>query len=464
MQELWRLGAVRLAELLRGGEVSSREVVEAHLRRIEEVNSGLNAIVRVLDDEALAAADAADDALGAGEPLGPLHGVPFTVKENIAVAGTPTTSGMALFADAIAPRDDPAVERLRVSGGIPIGRTNLPDMAFRSQTHSSLHGLTLNPWNRAHTAGGSSGGEAAAIAAGMSPLGLGNDLGGSVRLPAHCCGIAAIKPTAGVVPAYAPNPAGLGAQMMAVTGIMARHVEDLVAGLQTVSGLHSRDPRTVPAMLVDISEAPLRIVVQDMPSGMRTDSEVSAAVATAADALAAAGHTVIADIAVPFAETAELWSELLAPELAMQRPVAVKNLDPGVIRIMDAVIARQPRLDADTWSAAWSERFRRNREWAKLFEHVDIVLAPTLTVPSIDLDADIATPESAQATLDTFAPTTVASVAGLPAATVPVAVADDTPISVQILSGYYRDFVALGCAQILEDTFGTITPIQPRTS
>jgi amidase len=417
-----------------------------------------------LNDEALAAADAADVAFSTGDALGPLHGVPFTVKENIAVAGTPTTSGMVLFAEAIAPRDDPAVERLRASGAIPVGRTNLPDAALRSQTNSSLHGLTLNPWNPAHTAGGSSGGEGVALAVGMSPLGLGNDIGGSVRIPAHCCGVAAIKPTVGVVPALAMNPVMLCSQLMAVTGVMARHVEDLVAGLRAVAGQHSRDPRSVPALLVEMPDAPLRIALLDLPSGMSVDPQISAAVASAANTLASAGHTIIDDITVPFAATAALWSRLLAPELVAQRHLAVVHLDAGVVSFMDAVIARQPHVDANTWSSAFAERFRHNREWAKLFEQVDIVLAPTLTAPAMDLDADIATPASAQATLDAFAPTMVASVAGIPAATVPIAVVADMPISVQILAGHFRDLVALGCAQVLEDQLGTITPIEPRTA
>src|SRR5262245_3495946 len=172
MDELWRRGATGLAALVRSREVSSREVVEAHLRRMDEVNPWLNAVVRRMDEEALSAADAADNALEAGDDVGPLHGVPFTVKETIAVAGTPTTAGMRIYADAVARRDDPVVERMRNAGAIPIGRTNLPDAAFRSQTYSSLHGLTRNPWNSANTAGGSSGGEAVALATGMSPIGL----------------------------------------------------------------------------------------------------------------------------------------------------------------------------------------------------------------------------------------------------------------------------------------------------
>jgi amidase len=241
--------------------------------------------------------------------------VPFTVKESIAVAGTPTTMGMRVLAYAIAPRDDPAVERLRQAGAIPIGRTNMPDAAFRSQTNSSLHGLTRNPWNPNHTAGGSSGGEAAALAVGMSPLGLGTDLGGSLRLPAHCCGVAAIKPTVGVVPMVARGPM-MSEQLMAVIGVMARHVEDLVVGLGAVAGQHSRDPRSVPVTLAEISARPLRIAVLSEPPGMTVDPTVAAAVATAADTLAASGHTIVDDVVVPFAATAELWCRLLAPELA----------------------------------------------------------------------------------------------------------------------------------------------------
>ena len=462
MDALWGLGAVALAKSIAGGEISSRDVIEAHLRRMDDVNPQLNAVVRRLDDEALAAADEADRALAAGTPLGPLHGVPFTVKENIAVAGTPTTSGMTLLADAIAPQDDPAVERLRRAGAIPIGRTNLPDSAFRPQTHSSLHGLTVNPWDPAHTVGGSSGGEGAALAAGLSPLGLGNDIGGSVRIPAHCCGVAAIKPTVGLVPALSTHPALIGTQLMAVTGVMARRVEDLVAGLMALIGQHGRDPRSAPVVLPEGPAGPLRVSVHEDPSGMDVDPEIGDAVSTAAEALADAGHTLVTDVDVPFGATAELWCKLLAPDLAARRDVAVQYFDPGVVKFMDQVIAQQPHLDATTWSGAFAERFRLQRQWSKMFGQVDVVLAPTLTVASMDLDSDIATTASADATLAAFAPTRVASVAGLPAVTIPVRVTGNAPVSVQIIAGSFRDVVALSCASILEETFGTFTPIEPR--
>lgn len=162
--------------MIRGREVTSREVVQAHLDRIEAVNPHLNAIVRVLPDQALSAADAADKAVADGARLGPLHGVPFTVKENIDLAGTPTTQGVPALAEAVARVDAPAVDRLRRTGAIPVGRTNLPDFGLRAHTDSALHGLTANPWNPERSAGGSSGGDAVAVATGMSPLGLGTVL------------------------------------------------------------------------------------------------------------------------------------------------------------------------------------------------------------------------------------------------------------------------------------------------
>jgi hypothetical protein len=250
--ELWRKSAVELAAMIRDREVSSREVIQAHLDRIEAVNPHLNAIVRLLPDQALAAADAADRAVSDGTRLGPLHGVPFTVKENIDLAGTPTTQGVPALAEAVAPADAPQVERLRAAGAIPIGRTNLPDFALRVHTDSALHGLTRNPWNPQRTPGGSSGGEAAALATGMSPLGLGNDLGGSLRNPAHCCGIASIKPSTGAVPSATvipPEDWSISFQLMAVQGVMARRDRRPAPPRPTERprGVHQPGPRRTPS-------------------------------------------------------------------------------------------------------------------------------------------------------------------------------------------------------------------------
>jgi membrane protease YdiL (CAAX protease family) len=279
---------------MRTGQASCREVVDAHLRRIEAVNSALNAVVLVLDEQALQAATAADRAVATGDALPALHGVPFTVKESIDLVGTPTTVGLQALAEAYPQRDAPAVERLRAAGAIPIGRTNCPGLAVRWHTDNELHGATRNPWDRELTPGASSGGEAAAIASGMSPLGLGSDGLGSLRWPAQCCGVTTLKPTLGRIP-HANADAGpgepIGPQITAVQGPMARHVADLRVALEVLAAPTWRDPWPVPAPLRGPAPtAPIRVAVVLDPGGHGTAPHVRDGVRIVADTLAAAGY------------------------------------------------------------------------------------------------------------------------------------------------------------------------------
>lgn len=295
--ELRRKGADELAALIRAREVSSVEVVTAHLERIEAVNPALNAVVATLAEQAIAAARQADQRTAAGDSdLGRLHGVPVTIKENIDVAGTATTNGVPALADAVASLDAPVVERLRAAGAIVVGRTNLPDMALRIHTDSSLRGLTRNPLHPGRTAGGSSGGEAAALASGMTPLGVGNDIGGSLRNPAHCCGVSSIKPTTGRVPhatVIAPEDGLLSAQMMFVNGPMGRTIADVRLGLDVIAGPHPRDPDSVPAPLsYPDSAVPVRVALVAEPPGGATDPGIAEVVRRAGKHLAAAGYIV----------------------------------------------------------------------------------------------------------------------------------------------------------------------------
>lgn len=198
--ELWRMSALGMAEAIRTRQVSSQEVIEAHLRRIEAVDPVVNAVPVVLAEQALETAKAADRTVASGARLPRFHGVPFVVKSNIDVAGTPTTRGVKAFAEAFPKTDAPIVERMKAAGAIAIGRTNMPNIAVRWHCESELYGQTFNPWDRARTPGGSSAAVAVALATGMSPLGLGNDGLGSLRHPAQCCGIAVLKPTLGRIP------------------------------------------------------------------------------------------------------------------------------------------------------------------------------------------------------------------------------------------------------------------------
>ena len=228
MAEPWQLSATEIAASVARRDVSCVEVVQSHIERIAAVNPKVNALCRVLADEALESAAKQDAALARGAQPGPLAGVPMTVKENIDLAGSPTTLGVPALANDMPTGDAPHVAQLKAAGAIAIGRTNLPDYALRWHTENELHGLTRNPWNADLTCGGSSGGDGAALAAGMTALGLGNDIAGSVRWPSQCCGTVALKPTRGRVARTRMVDRvvarGLASQMFAVHGPMTRRI------------------------------------------------------------------------------------------------------------------------------------------------------------------------------------------------------------------------------------------------
>jgi amidase len=463
--ELWRKGALELAGLIARKEVSSVEVVQAHLARIDEVNPKLNAVVRRMDDEALAAAAAADRAVVAGGPLGPLHGVPVTVKENIDLAGTPTTQAVVMLAEAVAPIDAPLVERVRHAGGIPIGRTNLPDLGLRVTTESSLHGNTHNPWHPTRTTGGSSGGEGSALASGMSPLGFGNDIGGSLRNPATCCGIASIKPTTGVVP-YAtvipPEDLGIAGQIMLTDGSMARHVADVRAGFLAIAGVHDRDVNSLPVTLVDRTEGrPLRVAVLSDPPGGTTHPGVASAIQSAAHAFAQAGHEVVEATPPSFERSLELWSTILISEIRANLPLLQMVMGEAGLKFLSFSDEVFEQVDTATLMHAFADRNRVAREWHGFLTEHDVLLMPTWAHPPFELGFDVESVENAQAVLDIIRPVLPGNILGIPAAVVPVGMADGTPVGAQVVARRFADLTALRGAEILEQHFGTITPIDP---
>ncbi len=446
-------------------EVSSREVVAAHLARIDAVNPHLNAIVRRWDSDSLAAADVADAAVAAGRKLGRLHGVPVTVKENIDLAGTPTTQSVHILAEAVSPTDAPVVERIRAAGAIPIGRTNLPDLGLRVTTESSLHGTTHNPWHPTRTTGGSSGGEGSALASGMSPLGFGNDIGGSLRNPATCCGIASIKPTQGVVPwatEIPPQDPGMSAQLMLSEGSMARHVVDVRAGLLAIAGAHDRDPRSLPVTLTDRAHGrSLRVAVAAAPPGGTTHPEVAAAITKAADALSNSGAQVTEAIPASFARAAQLWGTILTAEIGAQRPLLDMVLgEPGkkFLSYSDDVF---PPIDRAALMLAFSERNAIDRGWHAFLTDYDVLLMPTWAQPPFELGADIVSLAAATGVLEMLRPVLPANLLGLPAAVVPVGMADGMPVGAQLVGRRFADLTCLNAAELLENLFGTMTPIDP---
>ncbi|MCB1740711.1 MAG: amidase, partial [Gammaproteobacteria bacterium] len=283
---LWQCDAVTLAELIRTRQVSAREVVDAHLARMEAVNPRLNAIVLPLAASARAAAQEADAAIRRGERLGPLHGVPISIKVNIDQAGCPTDNGVVAYRDNIASEDSPTVRNFKRAGAIILGRTNTPAYSMRWFTANDLHGATLNPWNEAHTPGGSSGGAASSVASGMVPIGHGNDIAGSVRYPAYCCGLVGLRPTHGRVPAYNPS-LGIGrplsAQLMAVQGPLTRSTRDARVALEVMAQADVNDPKWVDAPLRGAPSArPIRVAMVEDPAGRGVQPQIAAAVRQAA--------------------------------------------------------------------------------------------------------------------------------------------------------------------------------------
>ena len=468
MSEIWQLSATEMAQRIADRQLSSAEVVEAHLARIDAVNPALNAVVRVLADDARAAAAAADRKLAAGEIIGPLHGVPFTVKENIDMAGLPTTWGVPALAQAVVPVDAPVVERMRAAGAIPIARTNLPDMALRVHTTSSLHGLTKNPWHPGRTAGGSSGGEAAALASGMSPIGLGNDIGGSLRNPATACGIASIRPSAGRVPdaGFVPVEDRLMAvQLMNVQGPMARRVADVRLGLRVLMGAHPRDPWSIDAPFDGPKLAgSIRVAVLPEPPGGSTHPQVAATVRRAAQALGDAGY-VVEEVAPPRYEDAiSCWARLIMGDfnsvLAQLQPM----MGADAVAFLNAANGAVPPLaDATAWSHLMVERDGVARAWSTFMADRPLLLSPTWTQLPFVHGFDSATPEGTAATMEMMRPVVSANLLGLPSACVPAGRDEATglPIGVLVTGRRFREDLCLEAAEAIEARLGLATPIDP---
>ncbi|MBI5617917.1 MAG: hypothetical protein HY943_16675 [Gammaproteobacteria bacterium] len=465
IRELCTKGAVELAALIRHRDVSSREVVDAHLARIEALNPTLNAVTTTLAVTARDAATAVDRAIAAGRKLGPLAGVPFTVKENIDLAGTATTWGLAAFADQIATADAPMVSRLREAGGIPLARTNLPDWAFRWDVESSNAGRTLNPWDAARTPGGTSGGEAAALAAGMTPLGLGNDLGGSLRVPAQMCGIATIRPSRGRVANHAvtqPWPEPIAFQMTNCQGPMARRVADLRLALELISAPDVRDPRWTPApfALPPLARGSRVAVLRD-PAGGGIDPQVRAGIDRAAAWLADAGYEIV-DAELPALDAvAQAWFDAIWADVGALWPGMEPITGPGECDFVNAALAAgvfKP-VDQAAQRKVWAEIYEHAAAWNAFFATHPVVLSPVCCERPWLINADhTRVAEIAHAMRMVVA----VNILGLPGCVVPVGCDEGLPQAVQLVGARFNESWLLDAAQAIEDRAPVLTPIAPR--
>src|SRR5262249_30519028 len=340
MNELWRLSATEVARLVRTRKVSAREVADAALQRLDAVNPLINAIVDCRQDLVREQADQVDSVLAQGNDPGPLAGVPVTVKINIDQAGFATTDGSRLQKDLVAKCNSPVLDNLVRAGAVLLGHSNSPTFALRRFTSNLLYGGTRTPRDPLLTPGGSSGGAAAAVAAGIGHIAVGTDVGGSVRYPAYACGVHGIRPSLGRVPAYnASSPEdSIGLQLMHVKGPIARTVQDLRVSLAVMSAEDSRDPWSVPAAL-EGPPMPQRAALCRRPGGMQVAREVEAAVLDAGRRLADAGWNVeeIADTP-PLKEAAEVQESLwLGDGFARLADAVERDGDPGAMAVVAAV-------------------------------------------------------------------------------------------------------------------------------
>ncbi len=458
-EDLWRYGASELAGLIRTRQVTSREVVEAHLERIAAVNGPLNAVTVILSDAALEAAARADAALAGGDEVPALCGVPFTVKENIDVRGSATTRGLRALEHAVPDRDAPHIEQLRAAGGIPLARTNMCDFGLRWHSDSDLRGATVNPWDASRTPGGSSGGEAVALATGMTPLGMGNDYGGSLRIPAQYCGICSLRPTLGRVPhapAFPPHDVPITLQLMAVQGPMARRVADLRLALEHMCGEDPRDPWWTPVPR-ERPGLPRRVAVWRDAD----EADVASGVDAAAAALADAGYQV-EDVDPPAIDrAARLWRDLVLTDTRLMLGVMRPMFGSDALLFLDASLETSPELDKAGYMQGLIARQGLARAWSLFQAERPLVLGAVSTRSPFPVGRDLEGVEAVEEITASLRLVVTVNLLGLPAAAVPVGVSNGLPRGVQLIGPRYGESVCLDAAQAIEDRLGVLTPIDP---
>jgi len=448
MNELTQQTLGAIAKLIRDQEVSPVEIAQAHLERISELNPTLNAVVTLAPD-VLERAKEAEAAVMHGDQLSSLHGVPVTIKDTIETAGLRSTSGSVVRQDYVPETDAPAVARLKAAGAIVLGKTNAAEMAMDYTADNPVFGRTNHPLNLALTAGGSSGGEAVAIATCMSPGGIGSDLAGSVRIPAHFCGICGLKPTTGRVPGELQFPPSTGPYSLgAVIGPMARTVGDLRIMLDALSkdpfGRESQDLRGVRvAWYTDDGVAPVT-------------EETARAVRVAAQALSDAGLRV-EDRRPPHVERGyELWLKMFSRASVVQLRKVYKGRESeggSFVSWRLSTADQTPPPTLDEYIAAWMERDRLREELLEWMETTPIIVAPVGSTPAYPHDTlKVTVGDATFGTFRAFSYAQTFNVFDLPVVTVPAGKSNEgLPIGVQIAGPPFAEELVLQAADIIED-------------
>lgn len=463
---------------LRGGDLRSEELVGSAIRRIREVNPRYNAVVAVDEAGALARARAADAAAGEGRVLGPLHGLPMTVKDCFEVAGLPAVNGVRELVDYRPQRHALAVQRLVDAGAIVIGKTNVPAHSLDLQTYNDVFGVTCNPWNPARTPGGSSGGAAVALATGVTCLEIGSDLAGSLRLPAHATGVCSLKPSYGLVPTagvMAPHPGMLRTPDLLVVGPMARCVADLGLLLDVLAGPAPREAAAWQLRLPQARAAGtgLRVAAWLDDENCPVSADVAEVLGGAVTALGRAGFRIdgAARPGIPPAEQFRLFLRLMYAEMSAGFP-------DNVFRAFELAVRRTVREGAWTalsvmpeavtqshrqWLVASEAREACRAAWAEFFTRFDVLVAPVAPTTALPHDhrpfeqRTITLRGREHAYMQQSFWCALATLAGLPAAVVPAGVAPDgLPVGLQVIGPFLGERTVLEFAACVEQALGTL--------
>jgi len=476
MTELAFASATELARRIKNKELGCVELLAYFLDRVDRFNPDLNAIVVDIRDEATARAKAADEALAAGRDWGPLHGVPMTVKESYDVAGTPTTWGVPELKDSIAETDALAITRLKDAGAVVFGKTNVPLMLSDFQSYNEIYGTTNNPWDLQRAPGGSSGGSAASLAAGMTGLEMGSDIGGSIRNPAHFCGVFGHKPTWLLLPPRGHATRGvLSPSDISVIGPLARSAADLARAVDICAGPDEIACRGLKLELPTLGKSPdeLKVAVWRDDDIARVDDSVANRVDAVADCLANAGAEVDFDARPVDADHSHtVYQCLLQATMSARLPEERYNAVAKRVEALDpndtsrsTLVQRSQVARFREWTANNEQRTHLRWQWHAFFERFDVLVAPIMSTsaflhdhrPFGDRTLTVNGVEEPYFNQVFWAG--LASGANLPATVIPTGPDDQgLPVGVQLIGPEYGDLVTIGIAEILEREGFCFTP------
>ncbi len=458
---LWQLSAVELSNRISSGSVTATESVESAVARMNETNPHINALNKLSADTALSEAAHLDAVFKTSGPVGPLHGVPITIKDNVDQPGFATNNGVKAFDVWVASEDAPIVANMRDAGAVVIGRSNTPEFSLRATTESPDFGRTYNPWNDWASAGGSSGGASAAVMSGMGAIAHGNDIGGSLRYPSTVTGAATVKPGLGRTPAYNPSQReerGILSQIMSTQGVIAREVRDVRLAMRSAVTYRPQDPWMAPVPFEGPAlEGPVKVAFTRNPFEFDLHPEVDKALTVAREALSEAGYDLV-EVEPPNVRAIGdmAWRTLLGELKVHTLPLMRQFGSPSFNTYLDHLMDIAPPFEGNDLLVAMAERSAHVRDWLVFLQEYPLVLTPFRLQPTYAWDRDYQGREGVEDVLYQGIYSISMNFLGLPAGNVSANYNDGLPIGVQIIGRRFREDMILDACEAIEARVGVM--------